>query len=57
MSEKATAETMLKVMQDYIRLQDNQKEFINGFMMGVMQTAQSKPKNGGQTDRIGKGTA
>lgn len=47
MSEKATAETMLKVMQDYIRLQDNQKEFINGFMMGVMQTAQSKPKNGG----------
>ena len=46
MSEKATAETMLKVMQDYIRLQDNQKEFINGFMMGVMQTAQSKPKKG-----------
>lgn len=46
MNEKASAETMLKVMQNYIKLGENQKEFINGFMMGVMQTAQSQTKKG-----------
>ena len=46
MNEKASAETKLKVMQNYIKLGENQKEFINGFMMGVMQSAQSQPKKG-----------
>lgn len=50
MNEKASAETMLKVMQNYIKLGENQKEFINGFMMGVMQSAQSQPKNGGENN-------
>ncbi len=46
MSEKASAETMLKAMQNYIQLDENQKEFINGYMLGVMQSAQRKSKEG-----------